>query len=177
MNKSRLKRLIFMAICCSTGVVAKKLISPFANIITDSLHIPGGIGTGFSLMFLVMASVLAGHFGSGALMGAVQSFIAICLGTVGSMGALAPIGYILPGFIIDLVLFISDKLKLKQLEKTVLANALSSASAALVANLIVFHLSATVLILYLCIAVLFGMLFGLIASYIVKRLESVIGKE
>jgi hypothetical protein len=48
--------MIFMAICCDLGLVAKKVISPVADIVTDSLHIPGGIATSFSLMFLIIAA-------------------------------------------------------------------------------------------------------------------------
>ena len=45
--------LIFLALCCDLGLFAKRIIAPAANLLTDSLHIPGGIGTSFSLMFLV----------------------------------------------------------------------------------------------------------------------------
>ena len=45
-----------MAFCCVLGLVTKKLINPMANVITEALHIPGGISTGFSLMVLVIAA-------------------------------------------------------------------------------------------------------------------------
>ena len=45
MRKSNLKTLMFMALCCDLGLLAKKLISPAANVITNFLHIPGGIAT------------------------------------------------------------------------------------------------------------------------------------
>ena len=56
MKTTKLQILNFMALCCSLGLVVKKLVNPLANIITESLHIPGGISTGFSLMFLVIAT-------------------------------------------------------------------------------------------------------------------------
>lgn len=55
MNKDNLKRLIVMALCCDLGLFSKRLIAPAANVLTDALHIPGGIGTAFSLMFLIVA--------------------------------------------------------------------------------------------------------------------------
>ena len=48
MRRSKLRAFIFMALCCDLGLFAKKLISPAANVITEFLHIPGGIATGFS---------------------------------------------------------------------------------------------------------------------------------
>lgn len=44
MNKKKinLTSLIFMALCCDMGIIAKKLIAPAANEITEYLHIPGG---------------------------------------------------------------------------------------------------------------------------------------
>ena len=55
-----------------------KCISPFANVIADALHIPGG-ATGFSLMFPVIAAVLVLRMFCAAVMGAVQSGLALAL--------------------------------------------------------------------------------------------------
>lgn len=38
-----LRHLLFLVICCDLGLFSKRLISPLANIVTDFLHIPGGI--------------------------------------------------------------------------------------------------------------------------------------
>ncbi len=113
MENVKLRRLIFFALCCDLGLISKRLIAPVSNLITDSLHIPGGIGTSFSLMFLVLAAALLPRFGCGMLMGAVQSLLALALGMTGSMGALSPIGYIVPGLTVDIVLFLSGKLKIR----------------------------------------------------------------
>lgn len=50
----KLYKLNFMAICCILGLIVKKILNPFANVITEALHIPGGVSTGFSIMFLVV---------------------------------------------------------------------------------------------------------------------------
>ncbi len=177
MNRLKLKRLIFMALCCDLGVFAKKLIVPAANILTDFLHIPGGVGTSFSLMFIIVAAVFVPRFGSATLMGAVQSVIALCIGTVGSMGALAPLGYIIPGFAIDCVLFFARKLKISRNESLVIANAIAAGTACLIANAIVFRLSGIVLLLYLSVSLTSGAICGVLAESVAGKLEPVFGKD
>lgn len=176
MRRSKLRRLIFMALCCDLGLFTKRLVAPAANLITDSLHIPGGIGTAFSLMFLVIAVALMPKFGAGIIMGAVQSGIALAFGMVGSMGALSPVGYIVPGLVIDCVFLLTRKTKLELAHKMLLANALASVSASLTANIIVFQLRGVALLLYLSLACTCGAIFGLVGTAVTKRLLPVIGR-
>lgn len=173
-TKSRLTRLIFMALCCDLGLFTKRLIAPAANIITDSLHIPGGITTAFSLMFLVIAAALMPRFGIATLMGAVQSGIAFAMGMVGSMGALSPIGYILPGLAIDCVFLLGRRLRLEH--QMLIANALAGMTASLTANLIVFRLRGAVLLLYLAVAATCGAICGLLGSWVTGKLITALGK-
>ena len=177
MKNLRLKQLIFMALCCDLGLFTKRLISPVANIITDSLHIPGGVATAFSLMFLVIAAALIPRFGCATLMGAVQSGIALAMGMVGSMGALAPIGYIMPALMIDCVFALSRKFKLPPELQLVIANALAGMTASLTADLIVFQLRGLVLLAYLSVATTCGAICGLLAGWATKRLMPVLGKN
>ncbi len=177
MKKLSLRTIIFLALCCDLGLFAKKIISPFANVITDALHIPGGIGTSFSLMFLVIAAVLVPHRFCGTVMGAVQSGLALAFGMVGSMGALAPIGYIVPGLVIDLVLKATEKMPISRTERMILANGIAAPCAAFTANCIVFHLSGVVLALYLCVGFSSGLLCGFLGAKIVPRLMPVIGVQ
>ena len=177
MKHDRLKKIIFWALCCDLGLFSKRLIAPIANILTDSLHIPGGIGTSFSLMFLVIAAVLIPHFGSATLMGTVQSIIALSMGIVGSMGALSPIGYIVPGIIIDCVVSLGRKLRWDNAVVTLLANMLAGAAASLTANVIVFHLWGVPLFLYLAVALTSGAICGILGDALAKRLKPVIRFE
>ena len=177
MKHEKLRRLIFMALCCDLGVFSKKLIVPAANLITDFLHIPGGIGAGFSLMFIVLAAAFVPRFGAATLMGAVQSGIALCMGTTGSMGALAPIGYILPGIVIDLVMLLARKAHLAREESLAIANIAASAAACLAANMIVFRLRGAALALYVCVAALSGAVCGMLAGACAKKLDPLFGKE
>ena len=179
MRQSRLSKLNFMALCCVLGLFTKKLINPLANVITEALHIPGGISTGFSIMFLVVAAemVRGGNQwrSCGTLMGAVQGFLALCLGRVGSMGILAPIGYIIPGMAIDLVYGLSSRFKLDRTERMVFANGLAAVMASVTANVIVFHLWGPVLFLYLCVSAFSGTLYGFLGSMVAGKLRRAIG--
>lgn len=177
MKHDRLRKLIFWALCCDLGLFSKRLIGPAANILTDSLHIPGGVSTGFSLMFLVVAAVLIPQFGSAALMGIVQSAIALSMGMVGSMGALAPVGYIEPGLVIDCVVYLGRKLHWSDLSVAVTANMAASASASLTADLLVFRLRAIPLLLYLAVALTTGAICGILGDTLAARLRPVIKFE
>lgn len=177
MKTFNLRTILFLSICCDLGLFAKRLISPAANIITDALHIPGGIGTSFSLMFLVIAATLVPKFGCATIMGIVQGFLALSLGMVGSMGALSPIGYILPGIAIDLTIVAMRNVPLSRAERMVLVNAIAAPCAALTANLIVFHLRGIVLLLYVCVSATSGAICGMLGSKIAHRLQPVIGLD
>ena len=172
-----LRTLIFLALCCDLGLFSKRLIAPAANLITDFLHIPGGIGTSLSLMFLVVAAVTVERFGCAAVMGAVQSGLALSFGMVGSMGALSVIGYIVPGIVIDLLLAVTRKSPLSRRDRMVLANAAAAPCAALTANLIVFHLQGVVLLFYLCVAAASGAVFGFVGAELARRLTPIFGME
>lgn len=174
MNRYKLRNLIFLTLCCDLGLFAKRLIAPAANLITDFLRIPGGIGTSFSLMFLVIAAALISVKGCATLMGLVQSMIALSLGMMGSMGALSPIGYIVPGIIIDIVLMVGKRAGISSRVNMVIANMLSAAAAGLTANIIVFHLIGVPLALYVSVALLSGAVCGALAYSLSCRLRPIL---
>jgi len=175
MKSYPLRTIVFLALCCDLGLFSKRLISPAANLITDALHIPGGIGTSFSLMFLVIAVTLVPKPGCAAIMGAVQSALALGLGMVGSMGALSPLGYILPGALIDLLAWAARRGRLPVAGRMLLLNSAAGVCAALTANWIVFRLWGIALLLYVCVAATSGALCGLLGAQIVSRLSPVLG--
>lgn len=174
MSRNKLKKLIFLALCCDLGLFAKRLISPVTNIITDALRIPGGISSSFSLMFVVIAAMLTHGKGCGTIMGAVQSVLAVAMGMTGSMGALAPIGYIVPGILIDGCVFLGRYFSWEEQFTMMLANLLAAFAAALSANLIVFRLRGVLLALYLTVSMSSGTLCGLLAYRLYLRLKTVI---
>lgn len=169
--------MIFLALCCDLGLFAKRLIAPVTNMITDSLHIPGGIGSSFSLMFLVVAALLLPCFGVGTLMGFLQSILAFSLGMAGSMGALAPVGYLVPGFAIDCVCTLCRKAGLPTALTALPANMAAAAAACLTANALVFRLRGVVLGLYVSVALTSGAVCGLLAGKLIPRLKPIIQLE
>ena len=181
MKYSKLAMFNFMALCCVLGIFCKKLINPFANLITESLHIPGGISTGFSIMFLVIANEMVRSQcdvkkdpifrWSGTLMGTVQGLVSLALGRVGSMGIFVPVSFIATGVAIDLIYALQKFIKLNTFERMMFANALAAVMASVTANLIVFHLRGPVLWLYLCISAVSGTIFGSIGAVVVNRLK------
>ena len=177
MKKISLEQLILAALCCDCGLVAKKLISPAANIVTEFLHIPGGIATSFSLMFLVVGAALIRCRGCATLMAIVQSILAFSFGMTGSMGALAPIAYIFPGIIIDICLIISRKIRQNPASGIVCASVLSSVCACLVANVLVFNLGGIVLLLYVFVSATSGSVCSLIAYTLIERLNPLIERN
>ena len=174
MNRFSLRNLLFLTLCCDLGLFSKRLIAPAANIVTDFLRIPGGIGTSFSLMFLVVAAELVPVFGCATLMSIIQSILALSLGMVGSMGILSPIGYIVPGIVIDLIFLLSRKTRLGTDLTLTIANMLGAAAASLTANLIVFHLPGVPLALYIVVALASGAVCGCFADVLAKRLRPII---
>lgn len=176
MKKYTVREYIFMALCCDLGLFSKRIIAPFTNIITDSLHIPGGVGTSFSLMFVVVAACVFDKFGSATIMSLVQSLIALSLGMVGSMGALSPVGYIVPGIVIDCVLLFCKKISLPTDLSLTLANSLGAVGATLAANFIVFHLHGWPFCLYIAVAATSGAICGIFSNEIVRRLLPVLRK-
>ncbi len=172
MKRIRLNQMIFMALCCDCGLIAKKLISPAANVITESLHIPGGIATGFSLMFLIVAASVLKFFGCATIMSIIQSILAFSFGMVGSLGILAPIGYIVPGIAIDLCLYLSHKLLPSSTSGITTASVVSSVCACLVADILVFHLHGIVLTVYIFVAASSGAICSIPAYMLVERLSA-----
>ena len=174
MKRIKLDQLIFAALCCDCGLIAKKLISPAANIVTEFLHIPGGIATSFSLMFLVIGAAVIQRRGCATLMAVIQSILAFSFGMTGSMGILAPIGYILPGIVIDLCFFISQKKNTARTSGVIPASIASSVCACLVANMIVFRLSGLVLAVYVLVSATSGALCSYLAFTLSERLVPIL---
>ena len=171
------KQMIFMAICCDLGIIVKKLIGPLANIITDNLHIPGGISSAVSLSFIVIAAVMVNRFGAAMIMSIVQCAISVSITGGGSMGAYSILAYFVPGMIIDCVVWVFYKLKIGRQLKCFTANVFGSISTCLIANSLVFRLRAVPLVLYCSIGAFSGALSGYFAIIVVDKLKKIIPHE
>lgn len=165
MKQFDLRSLIFLALLADIGMFSKQLILPVVNVFTGILSVPGGIATSFSLMFLVIGACSLPQRGCAALMGVIQSVLALCLGMTGSMGALAVIGYIIPGIVIDAVIAVK-----RNRWSPVIACIAASVSACLFRNLVVYHFGGIYLLEYVLTAALSGMVCGCFAKIISDRL-------
>ena len=177
MKNITIRDLILLAFFADIGFVSKRLIGPFVNVITDFLRVPGGIGTAFSLMFLVIGACVIRRKGAATVMSLVQSVLAMALGMTGAMGALSPIGYLIPGIAIDIALALCLKYKADLTLTRISANAAGSLMAALCANFIVFNLHGTVLMLYLLISLISGGICGFLAAMILRRISPLYRNE
>jgi hypothetical protein len=171
MKHINVRDLILLAFFADIGFVSKRIIAPFANVLTDFLRVPGGIGTAFSLMFLVIGACMIRRKGAAAVMGLVQCILAMSLGLTGAMGMMSPVGYILPGIIIDITIALCTRCNAGIPVTMITANAAGSVMAALTANFIVFRLHGAVLALYLLIGLISGGICGLIAAVIHRRIR------
>ncbi|MBQ8014386.1 MAG: hypothetical protein IJ257_08380 [Treponema sp.] len=165
-------KALILLLCCFAGIFVKRAINPLANVITDALHIPGGISTSASLMFLVIgAGVTNCRFGA-IVMATMQGSCALMTGMTGSMGILLPIAYLLPGFAIDAVMLLPLQGQWGKRLKAFLANIAASLTAALFADIAVFHLPAIVLLVYLCVAAFSGAICGCLAASVINGGEN-----
>ena len=177
MKHVKVRDLILLAFFADVGFVAKRLVSPFANVLTDSLRVPGGIGTAFSLMFLVIGACLIKKKSAATVMALVQCILAMSLGMTGAMGALSPAGYLLPGIVIDLTVALCIRFNAGLSLTMISANAAGSLMAALTANFIVFRLHGAVLALYFLICLSSGGICGLLAAVIFRRIKPLYRSE
>ncbi len=96
-------------------------------------------------------------------MGIMQAGAALALGSVGSMGMLMPLAYLIPAVVIDIVMLVPGEfVRLKAYA----ANILSSVSAAVFANLVVFRLPGKACTVYIMLAALTGAIMGFAAGII-----------
>lgn len=177
MSKYKLRDLILIALFSDIGLFAKRIIAPIANIITDSLRIPGGIGAAFSIMFVVLASVIIEKKGCAVFISLTQSVIALALGMIGNLGALSLIGYIVPGICIDIILWIFKKLGISKMIAMIVANMFGAITASLIASFLVFHLNGMVLLLYLLVSATSGLVFGYLGYELSVKIRYAISCE
>ena len=124
-------------------------------------------------MFLIVAAATLRFFGCATIMSVIQSILALAFGMVGSMGVLAPFGYIIPGIMIDLCLYIAGRVSPSSTSGITTASIASSICACLVANLLVFRLSGIVLLVYVSVAATTGAVCSIPACILTERLSSI----
>ncbi|MCT4564681.1 MAG: ECF transporter S component [Maledivibacter sp.] len=162
--------LIIIAMMAALGIATKPVVVPLAHIITGPLYIPGGaIAGGFYMMWIVLGAGLVGKRGSATLIAFVQAIMIIVTGLYGTHGILSIATYTLPGFMVDILLFIIRG-KGNRILDCFLAGIAANISGTFLSNIVFFRLPLIPLILSLSSAALSGGIGGIIAYNIIKGL-------
>jgi len=165
--------LVIIAVVSALGVATKPIVVPLVHIITGPLFIPGGaIAGGFYMLWIVLAAGYVKKFGTGTLIGIVQSILVITTGTMGTHGIMSLISYTLPGLAADLVFLISRDKNYNVLHY-IFGCMSANVTGTLISNLLFFRLPSVTVVLLLSCAALSGAAGGLIASSLIKGLEKI----
>lgn len=167
-QKIPLRHLTFLAVCIALSLVAKRIISPVTNVLTDFIRIPGGgAAAAFSLMFLLIGTDGIRWPWAATAAAFVQGLIALSLGMSSYQGAMAVFTYTLPGVVMDLSRMVWKK---RDANYYTVTCALANTAGAFLANVLVFKLRSLAFLLWMLIAALFGVMGGSLGFVIHKRI-------
>ena len=163
------RQLVFLSLCVCGGLIAKRVVTPVLNPLTDFIRLPGGgAAAAFSLLFIVLGCTVTDWPFAATLATLVQGTLAFCLGMTGYQGMFTLLTYTVPGVAIDIVRrFTPTGSEIYFFLSCCLGNLLCAA----ISNLLVFHLRSFTLLLWLLVAACFGGLAGMLASWIYRRLK------
>ena len=170
MKKSiQTRHLVFLSLCVCGGMIAKRVVTPVLNPLTDLIRLPGGgAAAAFSLLFIVLGCTVTDWPFAATLAALVQGTLAFALGMTGYQGAFTLLTYTVPGVATDIVRRFTPKgSEIYFFFSCCLGNLL----CAVVSNLLVFHLRSLTLFLWLLVAACFGGLAGTLGHLIYRRLE------
>ena len=171
LRRFSVKDLILIAAMAALGIAIKAVVNPLIQLASAPLFIPGGsLGGGLYMMWLVLAVGVTGKRGSATLAALVQAIIVVLTGIGGSHGILSLVSYTLPGFAIDVWLFISRHhicCLLCSFVSCVLANLCGTIAV----NLIFFSLPTIPLLLTLAAAAFSGGVGGVLSWHLLKALR------
>ena len=171
MKQLNLRQIIFLALCVTLSLISKRLVSPFTNILTDFIRIPGGgAATAFSLVFLIIGCSVTEYRFAATLCAIAQGFLAVCMGMSSYQGAFVVITYVVPGIVIDIL---RTCIRTKDVSYFMLTCCISNTVCAVVSNLLVFHLTSIALLLWILVAASFGLIAGSIGSVVYTRLRPI----
>lgn len=165
--------LVIIAVISALGVATKPIVVPLVHIITGPLFIPGGaIAGGFYMLWVVLGAGYVKKFGTGTLIGIVQSILVIATGAMGTHGVMSLISYTFPGLATDMI-FLLSKDKNYNVLHYIFGCMAANVTGTLISNLLFFRLSSITVILLLSSAALSGAVGGLIALSLIKGLENI----
>lgn len=163
-----------MAILAALGIAAKPLFSPFLNLLTDLVRVPGGSTTaGISMLFLVFGAARIRKPGTGTLMGLTQALLSLGTGIGSNAGILVLITYTLPGAAIDAVLCLPLFRRLALKSRMMAAGSAGAVAGAALTNLLYFKMPPAAFLLFYLFGILSGGLGGLGAWFFYERLRKI----
>jgi len=139
MKKSlQTRHLVFLSLCVCGGMIAKRVVTPVLNPLTDLIRLPGGgAAAAFSLLFIVLGCSVTDWPFAATLSALVQGALAFALGMTGYQGAFTLLTYTIPGIATDIVRHFTPK---GSEIYFFLSCCLGNLLCAVVSNLLVFHL-------------------------------------
>lgn len=165
--------LVMIAVVSALGVATKPIIVPLVHIVTGPLFIPGGaIAGGFYMLWIVLGIGYVKKFGTGTLIGVVQSILVIATGAMGTHGIMSLVSYTLPGLSADIIFSIS-KNKNYNILHYIFGCMAANITGTLISNLLFFRLPYITVILLLSSAALTGGVGGLIAASLIEGLKKI----
>lgn len=162
--------LLYIAILSAMGFAIKPVVTPLVHLISAPLMIPGGsLAGGFYMMWLSLAIVVVNKPGAAVMVGVVQAIVMISLGYFGSHGAVSLISYTLPGIAAE---FTALPFRHKDsVEAQAAICAVANITGALVVTILIMRLALIPLLISLLAAAVSGILGGIIAYFLIKRLK------
>lgn len=163
------RHLVFLSLCVCGGLIAKRVVTPVLNPLTDLIRLPGGgAAAAFSLLFIVLGCTVTDWPFAATLSALVQGTLAFCLGMTGYQGAFTLLTYSVPGVATDIVRRFTPK---GSAIYFFLSCCLGNLLCAVISNLLVFHLRSLTLLLWLLVAACFGGLAGILGHLVYGRLK------
>ncbi len=162
--------LVLLSFMAALGIAIKPFIMPLVYFISTPLLIPGGsLAGGFYMLWIILGAALINKPLSASIIGFMQAIMVMITGTVGSHGILSIIIYIIPGIMVDIVVFIfrkSEDKKFMMFISCILANV----SGLLLTNIIIYNLPLIPLITSITVGAVSGGIGGLISFNIYTKL-------
>ncbi len=162
--------LVLLSFMAALGIAIKPFIMPLVYFIATPLLIPGGsLAGGFYMLWIILGASLINKPFSASLIGLMQAIMVIITGTVGSHGILSLVIYVVPGVLVDVVIYI---LKNSQDKKIMmfLACITANVSGLILTNVFIYNLPLIPLITSLSVGAVSGGIGGLISYTVYTKL-------
>jgi len=163
-----LHNLLMIAGLAAVGLAIKPIINPMVHIVSSIVRIPGGsLSGGFLMMWMVLARVLVGKPGAAIVYGLAQGLAVMLLGFFGSHGVFSVVSYTLPGVVLEMFALVLPGVSLWHLG---LYCVVANVTGALLVAIFVMQLPVLLLYISLITACVSGMLGGVLADMVWKRM-------